>query len=274
MKTLVFRKRLGKFSSICARTILSVLLTIGGTSAYASIIQIDPGSLSGTALVDFEDLGLGNGEQVTFDSTFESGFTLFGESFVGQTVSQSGNFDVLSGAPTDPLTLANGPANQNITAIDGGAGDIGNTAIAGSGPLGYPDPNAVGEGSIAILFDYDQSEFGFDIVGADGGSATAQFWGRDGSLLDEIIFNLGVAIFTSFGFQTDDGSFSIAGVSIFNDDPGGIGFDNFRSDVEGVPGTPDDPGGNPVSVPEPSSILLAMLGLIFIGMRRIGKACA
>jgi len=274
MKTFIHRRTLGRVPSFCTQATLSVLLSVGGTSAYAGIIQIDPGSLSGTALVDFEDLGLGDGEQVTFDSTFESGFTLFGESFVGQTVTQSGNFDVLSGTPTDPLTLANGPANQNITAIDGGAGDTGNTAIAGSGPLGYPDPDAVGEGSIAILFDYDQSEFGFDIVGANGGSATAQFWGRDGLLIDEIIFNLGNAIFTSFGFQTDDSSFSIAGVSIFNDDPGGIGFDNFRSDVEGVPGTPDDPGENPVSVPEPSSIFLAMLGIIFIGFSRIGKACA
>lgn len=236
----------------------SLVLVVTTQTTHAGILQVDYASLSGVAGANFEDLGLGNNEQITYDMIFESGNTSFGESFAGQTVAHSGDFDVLSGTPTGPLTLLPGGALTNITAVDGGAGDVGNTAIAGSGPAGYPLPNAAGEGSIAILFDFDQSEFGFDIVGSDLGSATAQFWDRSGALIDEIVFNLGSSIFESFGFVTDDGSQLVAGVSIFNNDGGGIGFDNFIFDVAGVPGTP---GGNSGSVPEPSALWLLGLGL-------------
>jgi len=225
----------------------------------AGLIQVNYSDLSGVAGANFEDLGLGNNEQVTFNDVFESGNTSFGESFAGQTVTQSGDFDVLSGTPVGPLNLLAGNASVNVTAVDGGAGDVGNTAIAGSGPLGYPAADAVGEGSIAILFDFDQSEFGFEVVGGNGGTATAQFWGRDGSLIDEIVFNLTSEIFQPYGFVTDDGLQSVAGVSIFNNDLGGIGFDNFIYDIAGVPGTPGS--DDSVSVPEPSSIALLSLGL-------------
>lgn len=248
------------------KKVVPLLFLLGSTSvAYGGILQVDYSSLSGAAGADFEDLGLADSEQLTFDSIFESGNTSFGESFAGQTVTTSGEFDVLTGSPTDPLTLLAGGSTTNVTAVDGGAGDVGNTSIAGSGPLGFPDPNAVGEGSIAILFDFDQSEFGFEIVGSDGGSATAQFWGRDGSLIEEVFFTLGSSIFDSFGFITDDASQSVAGVSIFNNDPGGIGFDNFIFDIAGTPGTPGDPG---VSVPEPSTIALLGIGLLGIMLRR------
>lgn len=258
----------------CKHAFAVIAFLLGGgvvATADAAILQVQKSTLSGVAGADFEDLNLANGQQVTFNSIFESGNTSFGESFAGQTVTTSGNFDVLSGTPTGPLTLVVGGQSTNVTAIDGGAGDIGNTAIAGSGPLGYPNPDAVGEGAIAILFDFDQSEFGMDIVGGNGGTATAQFWARDGSLLDALLFNLTSAIFQSFGFKTGDGAKSIAGVSIFNNDLGGIGFDNFIFDVAGVPGTPGQDGNN--SVPEPSTMALLGLGW-FVGIMARRRAAA
>lgn len=259
-----------KFTSINGGLRVLAGVVVGGLLAtqyaHAGLLQVNYSDLSGVAGADFEDLGLADNEQVTFDDIFESGNTSFGESFAGQTVTQSGTFDVLTGSPTGPLTLVSGSSSVNVTAVDGGAGDVGNTAIAGSGPLGYPDPNAVGEGSIAILFDFDQSEFGFDVVGGNGGTATAQFWARDGALLDEIIFNLSSAIFQPYGFVTDDGLQSVAGVSIYNNDPGGIGFDNFIFDVAGVPGTPGS--DDPTPVPEPSTLVLLCLSLFGLGYSR------
>lgn len=244
--------------NVC-RIALVGIIGCAAQAASAGIVQVDYASLSGIAGSNFEDLGLANNATVNYPGIFESGNTSFGGSFAGQTVTASGNFDVLSGTPTGPLTLVSGGALTNVSAVDGGAGDVGNTSIAGVGPLGYPNYDAIGEGSIAILFDYGQSEFGFDIVGANGGSADLQFWDVNGSLIDQVTLSLGSDVFTPIGFKTDDGAYTIAGVSIFNDDPGGIGFDNFIYNVAGVPGTPNSGG---TSIPEPSTFALLGLGLL------------
>jgi len=230
-------------------------------TSNALIVQVDPATLSGTELIDFEDLGLTDFETRNYDGIFESGNALFGERFVGQTLTTSGDFDILSGSPTGPLAIATGVQNQNVSAIDGGAGDVGNTALAGNGPLEYPAYNAIGEGAIAVLYDFDQGEFGFDLIGADSGTAFVQFWARDGSLIDEIVLNLGTAIISSFGFRTDDLSDIVAGVSIYNNDPAGIGIDNLISNVPGVPGPP-------TTVPEPGTLMLLALGLLALGFAR------
>ncbi|MFT6269801.1 MAG: hypothetical protein ACJAVV_002628 [Alphaproteobacteria bacterium] len=243
------------------KRIILLVTTIFGFNftANSAILEVAYDSLGGVAGANFEDLGLADNEQITYDAIFESGNTSFAESFVGQTVDAVGNFDLLTGNPVGPLRLLAGDAATNVTAIDGGAGDVGNTAIAGSGPAGFPSPDAVGEGSIAILFDFDQSEFGFDIVGGNGGTATAQFWARDGILLGEILFNLNSATFQSYGFITDNGERTVAGVSITNSDLGGIGFDNFIFDVAGVPGTP----GEQVSAPASFGLLLISFFVLY-----------
>jgi len=45
--------------------------------------------------------------------------------------------------------------------------------------MGFPDSEAIGEGAVAILFDNDQSEFGFYSFGGNLGSldsARFEFW--------------------------------------------------------------------------------------------------
>ena len=59
--------------------------------------------------------------------------------------------------------------------------------VAGVGPTGYPNYNAIGEGSLAILFPNPQSQLKFQIVGVDGGgSAYLNFFKADGSSLGTI----------------------------------------------------------------------------------------
>lgn len=98
-----------------------------------------------------------------------------------------------------------------------------------------------------MLFDFDQSEFGFDLVGGNSGTAFVDFFRRDGSLIQSI--NLTGLTNQSYGFSRVGGIQDIAGISIWNDDNGGIGFDNLRHDVPGVIGPPPTAG----AVPEPST---------------------
>ena len=109
----------------------------------------------------------------------------------------------------------------------------GTNALAGLGPLGFPDFDAIGEGSFAVLFDIDQSEVGFTIVGHNGGEAgaTINFYERDGSFIQTIV----VSGNGEFAFRRHPVVADIAGFSIHNNDPGGIGYDDFRFDANQPP---------------------------------------
>lgn len=235
-------------------------LLISPTISHTAIIQVDPITLSATNVVDFEDLGLTLDTLVSYNGILESGLTSFSERFVGQTVVEVGGFDTLIGSATDELTLANGPAGQNLT-----AGNLGGN----SGLSGESSVMSLGEGSIAVLFDFDQSQIAFDVLGSDldsegvSGDVIASFWARDGSLLNEFTLTLDGSPTISFGFLTDDSAFSIAGLSLVNDDIGGVGYDNFIYDVE----------GQLSQVPLPPSILLltsGLFGLLLLGKRNKG----
>lgn len=80
-------------------------------------------------------------------------------------------------------------------------------SVNGLGPAGFPSGNAIGEGSIAVQFDFDQAEVGFAVGGADGsGQYIVTFFRRDGSTIGV------VAVASSngrFAFRTDDGSADI-----------------------------------------------------------------
>ncbi|WP_455200206.1 PEP-CTERM sorting domain-containing protein [Kaarinaea lacus] len=215
------------------------------------INQVDYFSLSGNALIDFESVPGGIEPGTNYDGIIDLDGASFAEHFNGQTISHSGNSDIISGAPVGGLTLVAGVPNQNLVIVDSSV-DPGGNVLAGVGTPGFPGFSSIGEGAIAILFDKDQSEFGFQSVGGNLGSATFEFWARDGSLIDTIIpVDLGVDF---FGFSREDNMKDIAGISIWNTDPGGIAFNDIIFDVPGD-----------TQIPEPGTTTLLALGLLGIG---------
>lgn len=250
---------------VSLRLVAAVAIMSVGVVSFAwadPVNQVSPGSITGTGVITFDDVAGGSAPGTNYNSIFESNGASFAERFTGQTNTPSGGFDVLSGSPTGPLSLAVGAAGQNLNVFT-----FTTNVLTGLGPLGFPSFDAIGEGSFAVLFDFDQSQFAFQLVGGNAGSAFLSFFSRDGSLIDEITLS-GLSDQT-YGFIRDGGIQDIAGISIYNNDPGGIGFDNLVHDVPGVPG---EPGGNGhPSVPAPSALVLlgtALLGVAAASLRR------
>ncbi|WNO07598.1 PEP-CTERM sorting domain-containing protein [Teredinibacter sp. KSP-S5-2] len=212
-------------------------LSIMSSVALALPVSVSNVVSSDPLMEDFSTLP--SGASAYFDGNGVS----VGEHFVGQTVIDPGGsgFETVSGTPTGSLTLGTTSANDGIWAIQGAAGLAG--GIAGSD---------IGEGVVSMLFDYDIFSLGMLIGGAEAnGAATFDFFARDGSLVD----SLSMAVFNEN--YTFSSTVAFAGVTISNTDPAGIAYDNLRFASE------------PVSVPEPSSIALMLLGLLGLGIRRI-----
>lgn len=233
------------------RSIAPLLAIMLATAVDAAPInQVPYASLTGTQLITFDDVAGGAAPGTNYNGIFVSGGASFAERFVGQTNTPVGDFDVLSGTPSAGLALAVGAAGQNLNVFVEGVSQV----LTGLGPAGFPNFNAIGEGAFAVLFTTDQSEFGFELVGGNGGSATVGFFKRDGSLISQLSLpGLGSAF---YGFSREGGVQDIAGISIFNDDLAGIGFDNLKHDVR---------SGN---VPEPGTLALLGLALAFVAGRR------
>jgi hypothetical protein len=155
-------------------------------------------------------------------------------------------FETYSGSPSGPLTLAFGAASTGIKQEQG-------TAAGLTGGTGALD---IGEGVVALLFDFNIVELGLEIIGAGdigagdiGGTTTFFFYDSDGGLVDTIT----TALIGSLTFTSTQ---SFRGVAIENTDPGGQGYDNLRFDA---------------TVPEPTTFLLLGLGLAGLGLR--GSGC-
>jgi hypothetical protein len=193
--------------------------TVTVTSELGSILEIDPATVPCTQIATFEDVVGGDPPGTDYDGLLESGGLLFAERFAGQSLSYSGDFDVVSGIPTSPLILQQGLPGQNLDVFN-----YSTNVLTGLGHIGYPDIDAIGEGSIAMLLPIPQSKVSLQLVGGNGGSATLTFYRTDGSLIDTIIISGLAELY--YGFATADGSNSIAGILIQSTDPSGIGVDN------------------------------------------------
>gem|GEM_PF-882072 len=252
-----------KMLSFKTQKLLALLaLTAVGTTAQAAAINVVAYNSVGAAqTLTFE----GNAGGV-LDGVQTIGAAKFGERFAGQTLGANADFDTLSGTPTKPLTLLSGAAGQNLLYAPFGSMTLIGLGNAGLDDEGNPFPNAVGEGAVSVLFDGDQSQIGFKVVGANpGGTLLIDFFRFDGSLIETL--SLADLSGGSFGFQRDGDVKDIAGMSIRNNDFGGLAFDDFVFNVVDA----RDPG-DPGTVPEPTALLLAGLGLLAAGTARRRKA--
>jgi hypothetical protein len=188
------------------------------------IIAIDPTLVPCTQTVTFQDVLGGPTPGTNYDGVLPSGGLLFSERFVGQTQGLSGDFDVITGTPSNPLLPQAGDPGENLDVFDY-AGNV----LAGLGPIGYPDIDAIGEGSVAIYFPIPQSKVKFDLVGGNGGAATVSFYRMNGTLIDDVVVS-DLADLT-YGFGTADASASIAGILIQNSDASGTGVVNICYDA-------------------------------------------
>jgi hypothetical protein len=186
---------------VCAAVL--PLMFFAGFAGAAPINQVSYASLTGTEVITFEDLPQVGAPGTNYDGVFTSGGVAFAERFVGQTLADSGGFDVLSGAPSGALALQVGAPNQNINVFAGTYGGKYGNVLTGLGPAGYPSFDAIGEGSFALLFSTDQSQFGFSLVGGESGNAFISFFKRDGSLIDQVTV-AGLSD-TLYGFSRDGG---------------------------------------------------------------------
>ena len=122
------------------------------TKCERAVCQAPFENLRFSKLIDFDDVlsSMGLGSRID-DVLVRDGVT-FGERFAGQLREANGDFDVISGTPLLPLTILDGGPGQTLGAMH----LQGTIVLHGHGNRTYPSVEAVGEGSIAVLFERDQ----------------------------------------------------------------------------------------------------------------------
>ncbi|MDZ4375232.1 MAG: PEPxxWA-CTERM sorting domain-containing protein [Phenylobacterium sp.] len=243
---------------------LSISLALGAGGSAQAAVSVAAYDAGADNLIDFDDVTGAFFPGVSYDGILVSGGASFAERFVGQALSFSGDLDVLSGAPTGPLTLQTGAAGQNLAVgMDNGA-----NGLLPCGALGCATGAGYGEGAFAVLFAGPVSYFGFQQFFSDGGVSgltTVDFFNLDGDLIDRVSVTSSGAV----AFQRDGGIKDIAGVSVFTGDPGGLAYDSFIFDTPGSGG--GTPGGGGVgAIPEPSTwaLMIGGFGLAGAALRR------
>lgn len=207
---------------------------LAGTAARACDTQvclIDPAKLRLSRVITFDDLPVSPGIGRAIDQVLVRPGARFGERFLGQSVTSIDSFDTVHGIAVAPLTAVAGAPGQTLGALR----LLGTTVLHGHGAMGFPSTEAVGEGSVAVAFDDDQTALSLDIRGGEQGQATVVFLRRDGSILATLI--LGPLSEQTFGFIRKNTIPDIAGFLLLNTDPQGISLDNLRFDNDQLMGT-------------------------------------
>jgi hypothetical protein len=234
-------------------------LFAASTSVFAGPINvIDYDLLTVTRLVTFSDVAAGN-----YDGGITSGSVGFNEHFYGQTrESGPGAPDVLTGTPI---------ANPGLILLGGGMSK--NLVVTAAGTLaGRGDDGTAGTGAVSIVFPglgaTQLNQFGLQVDGIDGNSEiTFNFFSKDGSLVGTKVIDTGMTTGSAtFGFASGDldsvGGLTadIAGISITNNDAGGLFYDNMKWGTNQLPHQ-----GNVAAVPEPETYALMLAGLSVVG---------
>lgn len=193
-----------------------------------------------TRIIDFSSLPSGYGVGRALTGVIDGNGAHFGERFAGQGLETATGHDHLTGLPLPPLTLQPGEEGTNLGTIN----LWGDNVLKGHGPRGFPDAGAVGEGAIAVLFDRDQPALAVDIRGGEGGTVTLVFFDRLGRLIQTITRQVdrdtGTLTLLRRGAIPD-----IAGFTVENEDPEGLGIDNLRFEFRELLGAlPAPPRGS------------------------------
>ncbi|MEL6169595.1 MAG: hypothetical protein AAFR35_12960 [Pseudomonadota bacterium] len=224
------------------RRLLLLAFLLPGHAFADGILRTDYADLEPrlTARVDFEDHPRFMTPGQRHDEVIEADGARFGERLLGQRVQQSNGFDRLRGQPISPVAIAAGAPGENLSVTHYLL--ISNHLVGNAAP-GYPDFKAGGEGSVAILFEREQSALGFRVAAepqpkdssVDQGWMTVTFYARDGHILDriEVVLDWGR---NGYGFETADNRPVIAAITIENQDPAGIAIDDVIFDTLDVTG--------------------------------------
>jgi hypothetical protein len=213
-----------------------LLGTVLSESAAISFV-VEEGTASLPVEVDFNTY---SGPQPYINQVIEIKGGSISALFLGQesrietdtTGAEEWNYDVLTvpdaTGPELRLTFlapTPGPEYQNLAIVDVGSGthDLQIGGVANS-------PTSAGMGgSLSILFDVDQSQFGLSFFGYEDDDAVIwfDFLGRDGSHLGHVAYEPPNAERTNvLRAIATDGVF--AGLTITNNDRFGLSYDDFR----------------------------------------------
>lgn len=184
---------------------------------------VDRSTLTCSDLADFQGL---TGVVRNYDNIMRFGGLRIGQFFAGHSVASvdfagfQHEFVFSTSGLDNPLTLEAGPSPSNLSTYRRPSGQ---RSIGGNGANGIFEPAI---GAMAVQFDAPQSELGLKLVGTEaGGVALFRFYQSDGTL----IYPLEVESenrTNTLTFARQGGVADIAGMIIFNLDPGGLRVDN------------------------------------------------